>query len=89
MKTKPIIAGGVGAVFGVTIVAAPYHHHPDGGLHLPPGNAPIAVALATATSTAGSFGNLFLALPNSIHDAEYVAPADTKPLKSDGQSDRS
>jgi len=88
MKAKPLIASGVGAAFGVTIVGAPYHHHDDGGLHLPPGNAPIAVALASAASTATTFGSLFLVLPNAIHDAEYVTPPNTKPLKSDGQTEK-
>ena len=81
MKFDLIIAMGAGGAF---VLAVNFATHAD--LHLPPGNAPITVtAQATANSTT-TVGHLNV-LQNSIHDAEYAAPADTAPLKSDGQTE--
>jgi hypothetical protein len=86
MKIKPGFALCIGGVFAVTVAAAPYTHDQD-QLHLPPGNAPLVMAFATVASTAS--WSMSVSLHNAIHDADYVLPANTKPLKSDGQAENS
>ena len=88
-KTKSIIATGVGGVF-VLAVNAEAAKYPDGNLHLPPGNAPITIALSTAnTTTLSVISTLGWAEPfNATIDSDYVAPVDAKVLKRDGQTQK-
>ena len=82
LKPKPAVALGVGGAFAFQLVVAPFTHT-DGEHHLPPGSALIVMDFTSVGSTGTMIGSLWLA--NATHDAEYLLPPDTTPLKSDGE----